>query len=87
MKKFILFTCFALATLWIRYEMSYDKFHRDAEHIYAVYHPDNFNLSGLSRHANYRLAAYLKETFEMLHTQGEDYIVNEIDLFINARKR
>jgi uncharacterized membrane protein len=30
------FICFALAMLWIRYEMSYDKFHRDAERIYVA---------------------------------------------------
>ncbi len=27
-------TCFALATLWIRYEMTYDTFHRRADDIY-----------------------------------------------------
>ena len=41
----------------------------------------------LSLFHKYGVFDYLKETFEMLHTQGEDYIVNEIDLFINARKR
>ncbi len=29
-------TCFALATLWIRYEMTYDTFHRRADDIYLV---------------------------------------------------
>ncbi len=31
------FTCFALATLWIRYEMTYDSFHPDANRIYMLY--------------------------------------------------
>jgi len=35
----------------------------------------------------YRVFDYLKEGFEILHTQGESYIVNDIDLFIKARKK
>ena len=57
------FLCFALAMLWIRYEMSYDKFHRDAERIYVVYHPSTFGSSGFTRAINFRTAALLKETF------------------------
>ena len=34
----------------------------------------------------YRVFDYLKEGFDILHTQGESYIVNEIDLFIKTRK-
>jgi hypothetical protein len=30
------FTCFAMATLWVRYEMTYDNFHRDADRMYLV---------------------------------------------------
>ena len=30
------FTCFAISTLWIRYEMSYDGFHPNADRIYRV---------------------------------------------------
>ena len=30
------FVCFALSTYWIRYEMNYDSFHRDADRIYWV---------------------------------------------------
>jgi ABC-type antimicrobial peptide transport system permease subunit len=57
------FTCFALSALWIRYEMTYDNFHRDAERIYCVYKPDMFASKGISRSVNYQLPAYLKETF------------------------
>ena len=35
----------------------------------------------------YGVFDYLKEGYEVLHSQGESYIVNEIDLFINARKK
>ena len=30
------FTCFALSVLWIRYEMTYDNFHKGANRIYLV---------------------------------------------------
>jgi len=57
------FTCFALSTLWIRYETSFDSFHKNAKQMYVVYSPDQFNPSGYSRKTNYPLASYLKETF------------------------
>ena len=30
------FTCFALSALWIRYEMTYDNFHKGSDRIYMV---------------------------------------------------
>ena len=30
------FVCFALSAFWIRYEMTYDAFHEDADRIYLV---------------------------------------------------
>ncbi|MDR3245930.1 MAG: ABC transporter permease [Prevotellaceae bacterium] len=57
------FTCFALAMLWIRYEMTYDDFHKNADRIYCVSTPDSFTPNGISRTGPYPLAAYLKETF------------------------
>ena len=35
----------------------------------------------------YKVFDYLQDAFEMLHTQGESYIVSEIDMFIQARKK
>ena len=35
----------------------------------------------------YSVFDYLRGGYEMLHTQGENYIVNEIDLFISTQKR
>jgi hypothetical protein len=35
----------------------------------------------------YHVFDYLREGFEVLHTQGESYILNEIDLFIKTRKQ
>ena len=57
------FTCFALATLWIRYEMTYDSFHKNAKQMYVVYQPSSFSPSGYSNGTQLPLAAYLKETF------------------------
>ena len=57
------FTCFALAALWIVYEMTFDNFHKNAKQMYIVYQPDTFSSTGYSRRTMYLLAAYLKETF------------------------
>ena len=57
------FTCFALATLWIVYEMTFDNFHKNAKKMYVVYQPNTFSSTGYSRITVYPLAAYLKETF------------------------
>jgi len=55
------FTCFSLATLWIRYEMTYDNFHKNAEQLYLPVFPSSF--SGASFNVPGPLPAYLKETF------------------------
>ena len=57
------FTCFALATLWIRYEMTYDSFHKSAEQMYVVYTSDQLDQNNYSRPNPHILAAYLKNTF------------------------
>ena len=57
------FTCFALATLWIVYEMTYDNFHKNAKQMYVVYRPDSFNPTGINKRVAYPLAAFFKETF------------------------
>ena len=55
------FTCFALATFWMRYEMTFDVFHKDANRMYVVYRPALFAPTGIDRKTPYALAAYLKE--------------------------
>jgi len=57
------FTCFAMATLWIRYEMTFDSFHKNAGQMYVVYKPSTFSPTGYSRTTVYPLASYLKESF------------------------
>jgi hypothetical protein len=56
------FTCFALATLWIRYETTFDNFHKNADRMYCVQMP-LFDPSNPSRATLYPLAGYLRETF------------------------
>ena len=56
------FTCFALATLWIVYEMTFDTFHKNAKQMYVVYKPSN-DQTGYSNSTPNPLAVYLKETF------------------------
>jgi len=57
------FTCFALAMLWMQYEISYDKFHRDAHQIYVVYQPGTFSSKDLNKSTGSLMPAFLKETF------------------------
>ena len=72
------FTCFALATLWIRYEMTYDSFHKNARQMYVIYKPDPFNPSGYSKDSYYPVADLLKNTFPE--------ISNAVTLSLPSRK-
>ena len=47
------------------------------------------NLSGkdvMALFTKYRVNEYVRSYFEALHTTGEKYIVNDIDLYIKARQ-
>jgi ABC-type antimicrobial peptide transport system permease subunit len=57
------FACFAMAALWIRYEMTYDSFHKNADRLYCVSRPSPLTPNGLSRVNPYPLAGYLEATF------------------------
>jgi cell division protein FtsX len=57
------FACFAMATLWIRYEMTYDSFHKNAGRLYCVVSPDGFSPHLVSREGSCLMAGYLKSTF------------------------
>lgn len=64
------FTCFALATLWMRYEQTYDTFHDGADRIYLVRHEEKTSNNGLSSVNPYPLAGYLKATFPEVEEAG-----------------
>ena len=36
--------------------------------------------------SEYKVNEYIKKCFEALHTTGEKYIINDIDLYIKARQ-
>lgn len=38
--------CFILIAIWVQDELSYDRFHKNADHIYIVFRNDNHQLSG-----------------------------------------
>lgn len=57
------FVCFTLSMVWIRYEMTYDSFHRDADRIFRVRTKDTERANGLSSVTSYALAEYLKSNF------------------------
>ena len=60
------FVCFALSAFWIRYEMTYDAFHEDAEQLYWVTQKNEQKLP-------YHIAKHLKEHFP----EVEDYAIFE----------
>ncbi len=55
------FTCFALATMWIRYELTFDTEHRDADRIYMLYDTSPFSKSGYSPYCSAAQGNCLKE--------------------------
>ena len=55
------FVCFALSTLWIRYEMTYDTFHNGADRIYMVRAHYTDSPGSTSNVTPYPLANYLQE--------------------------
>ena len=55
------FTCFSLATLWMRYETSYDSFHKNAKHLYVA--TTSSLRWGIERNFPPEVPVSLKETF------------------------
>lgn len=48
----------------------------------------NYNLSGNYAYnifEKYDLFNYLKEGYDVLHTQGQDYIINDIEIYLKNR--
>lgn len=64
------FTFFALSTLWIRYEMTYDDFHEGAERIYLIRAHNEYFSNGISNTTPWPLSRYLKSTFPEIETTG-----------------
>ncbi|WP_300698204.1 ABC transporter permease [Bacteroides sp.] len=57
------FTCFALANLWIHYEVSYDSNPKGADRLYILYQNDPYHDSGYSPYMPYPLSTLLVNEF------------------------
>jgi hypothetical protein len=57
------FVCFALANLWIHYEMTYDAGMADVQRTYLVYHDRPFQNDRYTNHSSALLAPTLLKTF------------------------
>ncbi|MBR5803238.1 MAG: ABC transporter permease [Bacteroidaceae bacterium] len=72
------FACFAFASVWIRYETTYDAFHKDAENIYVVTRQDDYKLYSESSEMNLRALNEFPE-FELVTCVTNNYVdsINE----------
>ena len=57
------FTCFALANLWIHYEMTYDAYHEGADRMYILCKESVFGVNGYSTSMPYPASTLLKNDF------------------------
>lgn len=57
------FTCFALANLWIHYEMTYDAYHEGADRMYILCKESVFGVNGYSTSMPYPASTLLKNGF------------------------
>lgn len=57
------FTCFALANLWIHYEMTYDAYHEGADRMYILCKESVFGVNGYSTSMPYPASTVLKNDF------------------------
>ncbi len=67
------FACFAFASMWIKYETTYDAFHKDAENIYVVTQHNNYVLQTNSKDINIRALQEVPE-LERLSYVTNNYI-------------
>ncbi|MDR1169493.1 MAG: ABC transporter permease, partial [Prevotellaceae bacterium] len=88
------FACFAMSALWIRYEMTYDTSHKNADRLYRV-SVKNMRGPGLTPRLECPLDVYLEKTFpevknaarmipsmtETLEINGVEYEVREMQTF------
>ena len=57
------FACFVFSSIWIKYELSYDSFHRDADRIYVLYEKSGHEFTGYSNSMSYPIARDIKNLF------------------------
>lgn len=74
------FTCFALSAMWIRYEMTYDNYHKDADRLYLLYNNNAFNDMGYSVGMPYPTSNLLKKNFPEVEDACAYMIWNDNEL-------
>ena len=74
------FACFALASMWIKYETTYDAFHKDAENTYVVTMDNDYLLRWTYPYINIRALQELPEL------ENLTYITNNYIDSINGRQ-
>lgn len=57
------FVCLAFSMIWIRYELTYDDFHRGAERLYVPYQTSGLDLKGFSPRSVFPVGKVMRETF------------------------
>ena len=57
------FVCLAFSMIWIRYELTYDDFHRGAERMYVLCAKSGLELDGITTSMTFPLAKDLKRIF------------------------
>lgn len=57
------FVCFAFSMIWIKYELSYDTFHRDSDRLYVVYEKSDHGFTNISYFTYYPVARNIKNNF------------------------
>lgn len=57
------FVCLSFSMIWIRYELTYDDFHRGAERIYVPYQTSGLDLKGFSPRSVFPVGKVIRETF------------------------
>ena len=57
------FVCLAFSMIWIRYELTYDDFHRGAERLYVPYQTCGLDLKGFSPRSVFPVGKVIRETF------------------------
>ena len=57
------FVCLSFSMIWIRYELTYDDFHRGAERLYVPYQTSGLDLKGFSPRSVFPVGKVIRETF------------------------
>ncbi len=77
------FTCFALANLWIHYEMTYDNYHKDADRLYLLYYKVVSD-TGYSTGMPYPTSTLLKKDYPEVEDACAYILWDEMDLKVEG---